>query len=75
MTYRLNGELAENIRVALDASGVTITTLAVSTGIAERTLRRRFQGNSDWTTGEIERIANTLGVTVASLVETTHIQR
>lgn len=73
MTYRLNAELADNVRSALHASGVTIITLADATGIAERTLNRRLQGNSDWTTGEVERIANALGVTVVSLVGPTHV--
>lgn len=73
MTYTLNEEIADRVRDALTASGVTVTTLSADTGIAERTLHRRLQGNSDWTTGEIARIARRLGVHVTSLVGPTHI--
>lgn len=72
MTHTLNEEIADNVREALHASGVTITTLSATTGISERTLTRRLRGNSDWTTSEIARIAARLGVHVTSLVGPTH---
>ena len=72
MAHTLNEEIAGNVRDALRASGVPITTLADDTGIAERTIRRRLGGNSDWTTSELARIAKRLEVPVARLMGDTH---
>ena len=72
MAHTLNEEIAGNVRGALDASGVPITTLATDTGIAERTLRRRLGGNSDWNTSELARIAKRLEVPVSQLMGGTH---
>lgn len=57
MAHTLNAEIADRVRVAMQERGLSITSLASETGIAERTLKRRLGGNSDWLTGELERIA------------------
>jgi len=75
MTQNLNGEIAGRVRTILHTDGVTIGTLSTETGISERTLTRRLSGNTDWTTSEIARIANKLGVHVTSLVGPTHDTR
>jgi len=72
MTQTLNEEIASTVRDTLHETGVTIANLAAATGISERTLTRRLRGNSDWTTSELARIAQRLGVSVTSLMGPTH---
>ncbi|WP_284294506.1 helix-turn-helix domain-containing protein [Luteimicrobium album] len=68
MTNDLNATVAQNVGLALDSQGRSITDLSRTTGIAERTLRRRMTGTSDWTTGEIALICASLGTSPQSLM-------
>lgn len=65
----LNAEIAASVDAAMRTRGVTQEQLADSTGIALRTLQRRLGGESDWTTGEIAKIARSLKVSVSSLID------
>jgi transcriptional regulator with XRE-family HTH domain len=65
----LNAEVARNVRAALTQSGVTQAELINTTGIADRTLRRRLQGNSAWTTDELDVISTALKVPVSNLMK------
>lgn len=68
-THRsLNAEIAQRVRSAARAAGVSDNALAQTAGIAERTFRRRLTGNSRWETDELDALATALGVDLALLM-------
>ena len=60
--------LAANIRAELARKGKTQADLAELLGITQQGISRRMLGHVDFRLGEITKIADFLGVTVAALL-------
>jgi transcriptional regulator with XRE-family HTH domain len=52
------------VNAAIKAQGQTVLGLSEATGIARVTLMRRLSGHTDFSVGELDRIAEALGVDV-----------
>lgn len=61
--------IAETVRSAVEASGVTQAKLAQAIGVSVTTIERRMTGKRAFTINEILKIARLLDVSPASLIE------
>lgn len=66
---RFTVELARQMRIALDDSGMTRAALAQKSSVPYRTLKRYLDAEREVRTGELGAIASALGVSITSLVD------
>ena len=61
--------VAAKIRTAIEEKGISVLSVATSTGIPRTTLDRRFKsdGAAPFTVREIKKIANILGISASEL--------
>ena len=67
-TEALTKIVARNVAKAMKDAGENPSSLAQATGIHRTTLTRKLTGNADFKTTELERIAEHLNTTAASLM-------
>lgn len=60
--------VAQTIRDAIEAAGLSKRQVALRSGIAPTTLDRKLSGQTDFTLTELHRLAKALGVSVSSLL-------
>lgn len=63
-----NRTIAERVRAAMDAAGISEVVLADDTSIPRTTLRRRLAGDSDWMTGELTKVSARLDLPLLDLL-------
>jgi hypothetical protein len=63
-----NRTIAERVREAMETADRSEVTLALDTGIARSTLRRRLAGTTPWLTSELVAIASVLDVGLLDLL-------
>lgn len=68
VTSPSNNTIAERVRAAMEAAGISEVVLSEDAHIPRSTLRRRLSGTSDWLTGELTAISGRLGVPLLSLL-------
>lgn len=68
VTPPTNSTIAERVRSAMDAAGISEVVLSETTHIPRSTLRRRLSGESDWLTGELTKISARLDVPLLALL-------
>lgn len=64
-------QITQAVRAAVASAEISVVVLSEQTGIPRTTLQRRLQGVSEFTVGEVDRIAQALGVPHESLVQST----
>lgn len=62
-------QVAAAVEAARTSAGIGKDRLAEQAGIPQTTLKRRLSGASPFTVEELERIAQTLGVEIGSLLQ------
>jgi hypothetical protein len=73
MTRRLlKVALADEVRAELARQHGTIIALAAATDMPERTLKRRLDGSTEFSTFELDRVAAALDIEVATLTARAH---
>ena len=60
--------LTAEVRAEMARQGISAAKVATATNINPATLSRRLNGTSDFTVGEVSRVAQFLGVTLADLL-------
>jgi transcriptional regulator with XRE-family HTH domain len=64
----INREIAERVRSAAKAAGLTHEALALQVGMADRTFSRFMTGNADWKTVDVAAIAEALELDAIDLI-------
>ena len=65
---QINCIVAEAVRDARKAAGVTLAQLSEQTGIPATTLKRRLNGRASFAMDELVRISIALGTTLGALI-------